>query len=411
MSFDTQQTVTDNNDQEPLIGLPTLMKMAFTGVDLAPLGARLLARADTHPNDANTLMDLSIILQLRGNRDVALAMQGEALKLQPLYRLPAVGGQAKMRLLAIMGPGDLMENTPLEFLLEGSDVTLEMLYAVPGQPFPASLPEHDLVFVAIGESDKNRALLRHVERLLAGWPRPVLNLPGRIDRLSRDGVCSLLQDVPGIVLPLTLRVDRLTLERVARSELQLTRLLADGDFPVIVRPIDSHAGQGLAKIDDAASMADYLRSSPEDVFYLARFVDYRGQDGWFRKYRIVLIDGRPFVCHMAVSAHWMVHYLNADMLESANNRAEEAHFMARFDADFAPRHEAAFRTLTERIGLDYFGVDCGETADGQLLIFEVDSNMIVHAMDPVEVFPYKLPQMHKVFGAFREMLINKMALP
>jgi len=36
----------------------------------------------------------------------------------------------------------------------------------------------------------------------------------------------------------------------------------------------------------------------------------------------------------------------------------------------------------------------------------VDSNMIVHAIDPVEIFPYKQPQMRKVFFAFREMLHN-----
>jgi hypothetical protein len=30
--------------------------------------------------------------------------------------------------------------------------------------------------------------------------------------------------------------------------------------------------------------------------------------------------------------------------------------------------------------------------------------MIVHSMDPPELFPYKPPQMEKVFGAFRAML-------
>jgi glutathione synthase/RimK-type ligase-like ATP-grasp enzyme len=96
------------------------------------------------------------------------------------------------------------------------------------------------------------------------------------------------------------------------------------------------------------------------------------------------------------------------MIESAANRAEEARFMAAFDDDFARRHAQAFHAIAERIGLDYLGIDCGETLDGKLLIFEVDSNMIVHAMDPVEVFPYKQPQMRKVFDAFRQMLANKM---
>ena len=30
--------------------------------------------------------------------------------------------------------------------------------------------------------------------------------------------------------------------------------------------------------------------------------------------------------------------------------------------------------------------------------------MIVHSMDPPELFPYKPPQMKKVFGAFQAML-------
>jgi hypothetical protein len=32
--------------------------------------------------------------------------------------------------------------------------------------------------------------------------------------------------------------------------------------------------------------------------------------------------------------------------------------------------------------------------------------MTVHAMDPVGLFPYKQPQMRKVFRAFRQMLID-----
>jgi hypothetical protein len=32
--------------------------------------------------------------------------------------------------------------------------------------------------------------------------------------------------------------------------------------------------------------------------------------------------------------------------------------------------------------------------------------MTVHAMDPVDLFPYKQPQMRKVFGAFRQMLMD-----
>ena len=411
MNTDSPPPLAHDEDSEPLIGLATLMRMAFSGADLGPLGTRLLKRAETHPHDANTLLDLSTILQLKGNRAAALAVQSQALEMQQLYRMPAVNDAPAIRLLALMGPGDLMANTPLEFLVEGADIALDMLYVAPHLPFPASLPEHDVMFVAIGESDQNRPLLQYVANLIQDWPRPLLNMPDRIVNVSRDGACALLASAPGIVMPSTVRIDRQTLEQIGRGQQALTDFLEDGDFPIIVRPVDSHAGQGLEKLDTPAAIDAYLQSQPMNMFYVSRFVDYRGPDGLFRKSRIVLIHGRPYVCHMAISAHWMIHYLNAGMTESAEKRAEEARFMARFDDEFASRHAAAFHAIHERMGLDYLGIDCGETATGELLIFEVDSNMIVHAMDTAEVFPYKQPQMQKVFAAFRTMLIDASAQP
>jgi hypothetical protein len=112
---------------------------------------------------------------------------------------------------------------------------------------------------------------------------------------------------------------------------------------------------------------------------------------------------------MAISEHWMIHYLNADMTGSAEKRAEEARFMAGFDQDFAIRHATALRAIAERIALDYIPFDCGETRDGKLLVFESGTNMVVHAMDSPDLFPYKRPQMDKVFGAFRAMLRDRAA--
>jgi hypothetical protein len=56
------------------------------------------------------------------------------------------------------------------------------------------------------------------------------------------------------------------------------------------------------------------------------------------------------------------------------------------------------------LGFDYYSIDCAETRDGRLLVFEADSAAIVHLMDPAEMFPYKQPQMRKVFAAFEAML-------
>jgi hypothetical protein len=85
--------------------------------------------------------------------------------------------------------------------------------------------------------------------------------------------------------------------------------------------------------------------------------------------------------------------------------------MADFEALFANKHQAALQAIYTRVGLAYVGLDCGETPDGQLVIFEIDSCMMVHALDPVDLFPYKQPHMQKIFTAFQELLINAATSP
>jgi hypothetical protein len=237
----------------------------------------------------------------------------------------------------------------------------------------------------------------------------VLNSPERIARLTRDGTWELLKSAPGVEIPMNARIDRPHFERIALGEAAIEDVLPGCAFPIIARPLDSHAGEGLCKLDSAAAVETYLRERAEGEFYIAPFVDYRGPDGLYRKYRIALIDRRPYAVHMAISQHWMIHYLNADMTGSAEKRSEEARFMAGFDEDFAARHATALRAIAERFDLDYIPFDCGETREGKLLVFESGTNMVVHSMDPPELFPYKRPQMEKVFGAFQAMLRNRMA--
>jgi hypothetical protein len=398
---------TTHDDPASLIGIAALAKMAFDRIDLEPLRQLLIDRIFENPRDTAALMDLSAIKQLSGLRADGLRLQAEALAENRLYRRRSGKAAADgLRLLAFMAPGDFMANAPLEFLLDGSNVTLDLFYIVPEQGRPAVIPEHDLAIVAVGESDDNRPVLRDVAALIRSWPRPVLNAPGRIDRLSRDAASALLASTAGTAIPVTTRIERAQLLHIGCGETTLDTFLPAAAFPMIARPIGSHAGDGLSKLDDTAAVAAYLEGRQEQEFYISPFVDYRGPDGLFRKYRIVLIDGRPYASHMAISQHWMVHYLNAGMTESAAKRAEEARFMAAFDSDFAVKHRVALRAIAERVGLEYFAIDCGETPDGRLLLFEADVAMIVHAMDPPDMFPYKAPQMRKVFDAFHRMLHN-----
>jgi hypothetical protein len=386
------------------IGIAKLAKLAFDGVDLAPLQSQLLDKYIFEPDNAAALMDLSTIEQLFGNERDGVARQAEALMRRRVFHSPCGPATPALRLLALAAPGNLGNNTPLEFLLEGSDIALTTLYILPGQPLPAPLPEHDLAIVAACEADGNRAVLAEIERLVPSWPKPVLNHPEQIASLARERLHSVVRNVPGIVMPATVRIDRTTLGEIAAGRTELAAHLPDGAFPLIARPLDSHAGRGLQKLDDAAALTRYLGAQQERGFYISRFIDYRSPDGLFRKYRIAFIAGRPYACHMAIADQWMIYYLNAGMAESATKKIEEERFMTGFDHEFAQRHRAALAGIAERIDLDYFGIDCAQTAEGSLLLFEADIAMIVHLMDSPAIFPYKAAPMKKLFADFTAML-------
>lgn len=377
------------------------MRQAFAGRDLTPLTDQLIRRLRTNPGDACAMLDLSVVLQIDGQRELAMELQSQALSIQQVYELGSNPNPISnpLRLLAIMGPGEVMANTPLEFLVENSDIALTLLYLGAGLPAPSEIPAHDVAFVCVCESDHNQPLLEHLSQTMKYWPRPFINLPESVARLSRDCVSRSLASVENVTASDARRLNRMQIvDRMVGS---------DSDFPMIIRPVDSHAGHDLAKIDSRLAMGAYLAKVDAIEFYCARFVDYRSHDGWYRKYRIAVVAGQPFAAHMAISKNWMVHYLNADMLNNGRNREEEAEFMASFERHFAVKHERALHEIDRRVALDYYSIDCAETIDGNLMIFEIDSGAVVHSMDPVDLFPYKPQQMGKVFAAVRAMLVNR----
>jgi hypothetical protein len=306
--------------------------------------------------------------------------------------------------LALAAATDIGSNTPIEFLLEDSGIELITLYVLPDIELPKPLPDHDIAIVIASDSEDCRDALRKIDAAAARWPRPLLNPPRLVCNLDRDKLHRLLDGIEGLEMPATIGVTSAQLREASHSTRAVPSIAIDLSFPVIVRPRGSHAGAGLARIDDRAAMLRYLAGRQEQEFFIARFVDYASGDGLFRKYRIVFIDGQPYACHLAIADRWDIWYLNAGMSLSAIKRGEEEAFMQNFDTGFAHRHRAALRGIAERIGLDYFTVDCAETGNGSLLIFEADNTAIVHDMDPPDIFPYKLPQMRRVFDAFAAML-------
>ena len=386
------------------IGFARLTTMAFSGIDLRPLQQELMSMIANGTAGAGEGLDLSLISQLLGDKPGGMAIQAEVLAFHQLYRSPCSQDKPKLHVLALAAAMDMGGNTPIEFLLQDSGIELQTLYVVEGVELPSPLPEHDVAIVIASDSEECRDALRKIDRVAARWPRPLLNPPRKVGNLDRDKLHRLLDGIEGLDIPATHGVARAQLSDLAQSRLALADIARDVHFPMIVRPRGSHAGVGLAKINDRTAIDRYLAGRPEEEFFISRFVDYAGDDGLFRKYRVVIVDGRPYACHMAIADRWDIWYLNAGMAFSESKRQEEADFMRDFDDAFAARHRDALATMIDRVGLDYFTIDCAENDQGELLIFEADNTAVVHNMDSPEQFPYKPAQMRKIFDAFAAML-------
>ena len=396
---------------EPLcadrIGFARLTTMAFRGTDLRPLRDELISKVAGGIAGAGEGLDLSLIAQLLGDKQTGLAIQAEVLAFHQLFRSPCAAEKPKLRVLALAAAIDMGGNTPIEFLLEQSGIELLTLYVIAGIELPVPLPDHDVAIVIASDSEECRDALRIIDQAAARWPRPMLNPPRLVGNLDRDKLHRLISGIEGLDIPATVCVTRAQLSDVARSNLCFADIAAELRFPIIVRPRGSHAGVGLAKLDDCAAIDRYLAERAEQEFFVSRFVDYADDDGLFRKYRVVVVDGRPYACHMAIADRWDIWYLNAGMADNAAKRREEENFMRNFDSEFAARHQGALAAMIDRVGLDYFTIDCAENKHGELLIFEADNTAVVHNMDSPELFPYKPPQMLKIFDAFAKMLFDR----
>jgi hypothetical protein len=329
------------------IGMARLAKMAFDGADLRPLWRELIVKLLDGTAEAGEGLDLSLIAQLLGDKQAGLAIQYDTLLSHQLFR-PPCAANPRLRVLALAAATDMGSNTPIEFLLEESGIALMMLYVLPEVGLPIPLPDHDVAIVIASDSEDCRDALQMIDQAAPRWPRPLLNPPKLVCNLDRDKLHQLLSGIDGLEIPVTIPAGRVQLLQPTQSIEAVAGIAA---FPVIARPRGSHAGVGLAKIDDREALAHYLDRRQEQDFFISRFIDYSSDDGLFRKYRVVFVDGKPFACHMAIADRWDIWYLNAGMSANADKRLEEETFMRTFDIGFARRHHAALGGRGRKNGL------------------------------------------------------------
>jgi hypothetical protein len=373
-----------------------------TGFDIAATGDMSAARAaferaiDFVPRDFGAhwgLYETNLVLD---EPDRALSHQRIALGERRIVTQEAQTQPPVCSVLALYTPGTFQANIPLDFVIDTRRITLHKLYLT-GRP-PGELPPYDIVFNAIADAPDAAPALLAAQRFIAHQDRPALNAAYDVPLTSRDAVADAFAASSTVVVA--------PLVQTRRSDLPD----ACPAYPFLIRPIESHAGNDLAKIADAAELAMYLAATPHvDAFYLSAFVDYRNADGFFRKYRIAFVDGAAYPVHLAISPRWMIHYYNAAMAENAWMRDEEHAFMRDLHGVFDGVRAEALREIAATIPLDYFGIDCSIAPDGRVLLFEASAAMLVHMNDPIDLYPYKAQYVPRIVAALERLFLERIA--
>jgi hypothetical protein len=327
----------------------------------------LAARLD--PYDAPSRIALGELAYMAGDERAAQTWFNAAFALRRLYTPAARAGARSALVLSVAGPWH--QNVPLDFVVDAERWRLHRWY-VPDDAFARGdleLPEYDLVVNAIGESIGAQPALEAAQRFIAAQNKPAINDPRNVRGTARDRLAATLAGIPGCGAG--------TVRRVSRAEL----LQIAGGFPLLVRPADAHGGRGLERLDDAADIAAYVARIPSETYDAGAFVEYRSPDGFYRKYRVMFVDGVPFPYHLALDESWMIHYYRAPMGAHEWMRDEERRFLQTPEEALAG-WDTAVRAVGAATGLDYFGIDCTVLPDGTLFVFEADAAMLVHGFDP-----------------------------
>jgi hypothetical protein len=225
------------------------------------------------------------------------------------------------------------------------------------------LPPHDVIFNSIGDADLCDASLVAAERLLTGTTASVINPPRRVRGTGRADMAQRLRGIDALIVP---QIDRVRRDALAALDLR---------FPLLVRAPGFHTGELFEYVAQRADLERVVAAMPGEELFAIEFLNVRGPDGAYRKYRVLAIGGHLYPVHLARSSHWKVHYFSADLVRTAESQAEEAAFLADMPAAIGARAVAALEAIVERIGLDYFGIDFALDARGGVVFFEANATM------------------------------------
>jgi tetratricopeptide (TPR) repeat protein len=358
-----------------------------------------LARAiDLNPNNVNAYTTLGNILWRTNQVAKSVVFFRKAQELRPLTTWPARKEKADFSVLLLYAPGSGC--TPINYLTRKAPYDCHSYCVLPDTPQSIDLlrSNADVVINIIADADYHKDLLPFAQDLVEHLDRPTINHPRLIKSTDRETVARRLAGIPLCRIPKTMRLAGSVLKEASKN-----KVLDGFTMPLLVRIAGNHGGDDFEKLVDLDAVTDFVSKRPDVDYYVSEYVDYRSPDGFFRKYRLICIDGELLPYHLAIHDDWKVHHFRTDMANQAWMRQEEESFLKDPHLVFDEPHQEALRAVTAATGLDYSGIDCAFDFNGEIVVFETNAAMLVHD-EKNAIFAYKNPYIAKIKDSFSAKL-------
>jgi hypothetical protein len=385
------------------MGHVNLANLLLRGGDLAGARKHYEAALRLNPEHPQAHQGLGAVLSGLGDRRSAQSHFQKGFADCSITSLPYRGSKPPVPVLLLVSSGS--GNIPTASFLDDRIFMTSVVVADfldPSLPLPA----HRVVFNAIGDADLCSTALAAAVRLIKKTRAPVINDPLTVSKTGRIAVAQRFRALRGVVTPRMLAMPRTTLSGPGGADAICGRGFT---FPLLLRSPGFHTGHNFVLVESASELAAAAGHLPGDDLLAIEYLGASGHDGNARKYRLMIVDGRIYPMHLAISRQWKVHYFSADMADRPDYRSEEAAFLADMPAVIGQKALAALERIARELALDYGGIDFGVSPAGDVLLFEANATMVVNPPEADERWGYRRAAVGKILDSVSSMILQRAA--
>lgn len=217
---------------------------------------------------------------------------------------------------------------------------------------------------------------------------PVINRSAGLLRIRRSECAEWLAEA-GIRSPRSARIE---------DYHSFLRDQEDLEFPFLIR---EEMNYGSARAPYLVHNANELEAVPFDELHMpfaTEYIETRGVDGYYRKYRYVAIGELGIPLYMPMSRYW--ESSTKHRIANEKTLAEEAAYLGKPD----PNHEL-FQQAMNSLGLDYAAIDYSYAKNGEPIVWNV--NVTPNWEDIAGSSPGVLEAYQKATWELLQLLYNK----